>query len=304
MSLAIIVHGGAKEIPPEDQEPSRRGCAAAAQVGWNILKEGGSALDAVEAAIRALEDDPTFNAGYGSDLNSEGEVQMDSGLMEGAELQAGAVGAIQGVRHPVSVARLLVDRKEILLVGPDARQFAAQKGAELCDPADLITEKQRRAWEEKQRENGPADNDTVGAVAIDCNGNLACGTSTGGTGTNPPGRVGDSPLVGCGFYADNQAGACALTGDGEQIMRVALGYSVVALLRDGCEPDEAARKALARLEERVEGEAGIILIDREGRIGWDHNATHMAVAYRTEAMSTPAAYVKKEEEGTRHAKAA
>lgn len=297
MSLSIIVHGGAKAIPPEEAEAHRRGCLAAVRAGWFVLREGGSPLDAVEAAIRALEDDPTFNAGLGSDLNADGQVRMDAGLMEGRELQVGAVGSIQGVRNPISVARRVLEEKPVLMVGPEARLFAAEKGAELCPPEALITEKKRREWEDMQsgKRQAGAPN-TVGCVALDAEGNLACGASTGGTGGNPPGRVGDSALAGCGFYAEHEAGACSMTGDGEDIVRVSLARTVVDFLGEGYLPDEAAARAIQRLQNRVGGEAGCILLDCRGRIGWAHNAQNMAVAYLTEAMDGPAAFLHKEEE--------
>ena len=298
MSLAIIVHGGAKTIPPEQREAHRRGCLAAVRAGWAILQEGGSSLDAVEAAIRVLEDDPTFNAGLGSELNADGQVQMDAGLMEGAQLQAGAVGGIMGVRNPVSVARRLIDEKPILVVGEAARRYAGERGLELCDPEALITEEKRQSWKEQQEGPEPPAprNDTVGCVALDSRGNLAAGASTGGLGNHLPGRVGDSALVGCGFYADNQAGGCSMTGEGEEIARVGLARTMVDLMRQSCPAEAAAREGLKILEQRVQGEAGAILIEPEGRIGWAHNSENMAVAYFSSEMDAPAAFTGKQEE--------
>jgi beta-aspartyl-peptidase (threonine type) len=299
MNVSIVVHGGAHAIAPEKVEATKAGCAAAARAGWSVLDAGGSALDAVEAAIRALEDDPTFNAGYGSELNTEGRAQMDAALMDGATLAAGAVGGIEGVRHPVSVARRVLAAEPVLLVAEGARRFAAeQEGAELCDPAEMVSEERRRAWEQERAEKDrkKRGHDTVGCVALDRHGGLAAGTSTGGTNTNQPGRIGDSPLVGCGLYADNTLGACSMTGDGESIVRVVLAKTAVDLLRNGGHPDEAAQQAMNILRERVDGRAGCILLDPAGRVGWAHNEPNIAVAYQTTGMDAPRAFVHKDEE--------
>ncbi len=225
-------------------------------------------------------------------------MQMDAALMEGRDLQAGAVAAIEGVRHPISIARLLLPEPTVMLVGPDARRYAAARGAELCDPEAMITQEARQAWQERQRGPGgrQANNNTVGCVALDARGELACGTSTGGTGENPPGRVGDSPLLGCGLYADTHLGACSLTGEGEQIMRVLGAAGLMERLRDGEEPEGAARRFILHMERRVGGEAGCILLDRHGRIGWAHNAANMAVAYLADGMTAPNVFLHKQEE--------
>jgi beta-aspartyl-peptidase (threonine type) len=289
---AIIVHGGATKIASEDGPAYKNGCLNAARAGWKVLSSGGSALDAAETAIRVLEDDATFNAGYGSELNETGEVEMDAALMDGATLDIGAVGALQGVRNPVAVARLVMQGEAAFLVGSGARRFAEAQGIKLCQPSEMISPKQHKKWLHKQEGKG---HDTVGCVALDKNGNLAAGTSTGGTNQNAPGRIGDSPLVGCGFYADNQSGACALTGDGEKILRVVLAKSTLDLLREE-EPDAAIQRALQMMVSRIGGEAGCILIDAEGRIGWGHNSANMACAYFAEGMSDPLAFVHKDEE--------
>ena len=296
MNLAIMVHGGAKEIYADEAETHKAGCLQATQAGWDVLARGGSALDAVEAAVRVLEDDPTFNAGFGSELNSAGEVEMCAALMDGASLGAGGVGAIQGVRHPITVARRVLEDEPTLLVSHGARRFAETHGAELCDPAQMVSEGKRREWERKRAAGQRSGHDTVGCVALDRDGNLAAGTSTGGTNTNPPGRLGDSPLPGCGLYADGTLGACSMTGDGESIARVVLAKTAVDLLDGGRHPDEAAQRAMDVLRERVDGRAGCILIDTAGRIGWAHNEPNIAVAYRTSAMDAPHAFVHKCEE--------
>jgi beta-aspartyl-peptidase (threonine type) len=295
--IAIIVHGGAKDMEPEEYEPHREGCRRAAEVGWEVLQRGGTAVDAVEAAIRVMEDDPTFNAGYGAELNADGEVQMDASLIDGGSLNAGSVGFIQGVRHPISVARKVLESGTVFLVGDGANRFAQEQGAELCDNRELETEERRKKWEKTIAEGngGTGANNTVGCVALDQNGDLAAGASTGGTGCNPRGRIGDTPQLGCGFYADNQRGGCSMTGDGESIARVVLAKTTVDQLGE-VPPDEAAARSMQILGDRTEGDGGCIVIDRQSRIGWDHNSGNMAVAYRTPDLPEARAYVHKREE--------
>lgn len=299
MTKAIIVHGGCKTIPDEEREAHRRGCVAAVQAGWEVLDRGGAAVDAVEAAIRVLEADPTFNAGFGSTLNPDGMVRMDAGLMEGAEFKSGAVACVEGVRNPISVARRLVEEPPILVVADYARRYAEEQGLELCAPEEMISEKQLQSWQEKQKSPEPVGptHDTVGCVAMDVHGNIAAGASTGGTGDKRPGRVGDSPIPGCGFYADRMAGGCSMTGEGEAVIQAGVARTVVDQLRHGALPDEAAWRALQALQGRVQGEAGAILIDRTGRTGWAHNGSDMAVGYFSYEMDQPAAFTHKREEG-------
>ncbi|WP_262270440.1 isoaspartyl peptidase/L-asparaginase family protein [Microvirga yunnanensis] len=289
MTWAIVVHGGAKEIVPEQEDANRRGCLEAISAGQAILAQGGSAVDAVEAAIQVLESDPAFNAGYGSDLNAAGEVEMDAALMDGSNLAIGAVAAIQGVRHPISVARRMLGEPPTLLVGEGARRFAAAHGAELCDPGELISPRQDGSAER------PHEHDTVGCVALDSSGRIAAGTSTGGLDGTHPGRVGDSPLPGCGFYADDQVGGVAFSGDGECIARVLLAARVMQALERNQAPQAAADTSLAHLE-RVGGEAGAIVLDRLGRVGWAHNSSHFAVAWVTDVMAAPSVRLRQDEE--------
>ncbi|WP_088892450.1 isoaspartyl peptidase/L-asparaginase family protein [Leptolyngbya ohadii] len=293
MKPVIIVHGGAKTISPDKVAANQAGCLAAVEAGWEVLRTGGSAAAAVEAAIRVLESDQTFNAGFGSTMNSEGEVEVDAAMMEGESLAWGAVAAIQGVRHPIAVARRIMEDKPRLLVARSGERFALEHGLEMCAKDDLISEEQYREWKEEvevlDRPN------TVGCVALDANGNLAAGTSTGGTTGQPQGRVGDSALVGCGLYADNRWGACSTTGDGESIIPVVLAKMAIDGIASGKHPEEAARFAIETLVDRVEGEAGCILLDREGRIGWAHNSSDMAVAYRFEGLSRPAFFTRQDQ---------
>jgi L-asparaginase / beta-aspartyl-peptidase len=290
MKWAIIVHGGAHTIPPEKVEPHKVGCLRAVDAGVALLEKGGSALEAVEAAIRVLEDDPTFNAGHGSMLNTDGEAEMDAAIMEGEHLDAGGVAAIQGVRHPISVARRVLDSDTVLLSGEGAERFAAEQNAELCDPGEMIHEEQLAEWRADKEKRG---SDTVGCVALDAQGNFAAGTSTGGLMHKRKGRIGDSPLVGLGLYADNTAGGCALTGDGESIMRLALAHRIIESMLHGADADQAAEEAIAVMAHRVGGEAGAIVLDRQGRVGFAHNADNLAHAWRTSEMASGIASVKK-----------
>jgi beta-aspartyl-peptidase (threonine type) len=289
MALAIIVHGGADTLPPEKVEASKAGCLAAVRAGWKVLEAGGSALDSVEAAVRVFEDDPTFNAGVGACLNRDGAVELDAGIMESSGLRAGGVGAIRGVRHPISVARQVLRSGSVLLVGPGAERFAAEHRAEQCDPADLVTEEARRDLEEQRHSC-----DTVGCVALDAQGVLAAGASTGGLIGKEPGRVGDSPLVGSGIYAEERHGACAMTGTGETIIQVALARTVIEFLAEGCDPTASAERAIRVLEERVQGEGGCIVLDPDGRIGWAHNSPDMSCAYMTSEMNVPMVFARKQ----------
>lgn len=294
MTIAIVVHGGAKTIEEGKVAANHAGCLAAVEAGWSVLQSGGSAGEAVEAAIRVLEVDQTFNAGFGSTLNSEGEVETDAAIMEGSALGWGAVAAVQGVRHPIAAARRIMNDKPRLLVARSAERFALEHGLEMCAKEDLISSEQEQEWKEEQEVLDRPN--TVGCVALDATGTLVAGTSTGGTTGQPQGRVGDTALVGCGLYADNRLGACSTTGDGESIIPVVLAKTAIDFLVDDKHPDEAAQMAIDRLVDRVSGEAGCILLDRQGRIGWAYNSSNMAVAYMTTAMDKPAAFTKKEEE--------
>ena len=211
--------------------------------------------------------------------------------MEGQHLQAGAVASIRGVRHPISVARKLLEADTVLLVGEGALQFATERGVELCDPTEMVHEEQRAEWKADKSKRGY---DTVGCVVMDSQGNFAAGTSTGGLMNKIPGRVGDSPLVGLGLYADNSVGGCSMTGDGESIMRLALAHRIVAAMENGADADRAAEEAIALMKQRVGGEAGCIVLDRYGNVAQAHNATHLATAWRTSEMPETKSSVKKQ----------
>ena len=267
---SIIVHGGAGPIRDRSLPARLDGCKAAALAGWKILNKRGSALDAAEAAVAALEDNPLFNAGTGSALNSLGKVEMDAAIMEGQSLRAGAVAAVSGIKNPIKLARrVMEDGRHVLLAGKGASLFARQIGFPQCAPNSLVVEREKKRWNSKHG--------TVGCVAFDAKGDLAVGTSTGGIFDKLPGRIGDSPLIGCGTYADDY-GAASCTGHGESIIRLLLAKTAVGFLEEGSDAEAAAEMAVDYLEdERVPGTGGIILIDRWGKIGYARNTTHMPV---------------------------
>ena len=283
---ALIVHGGAKQMQPGEEQANRSGVLRAAEEGRKILAEGGTALDAVESAIRVMEDLPVFNAGRGSALNEAGEIEMCAGLMDGRDISVGAVAAIRGVRNPISVARRLLPEKEILLAGEGAARFAREQGLEAASDAELKGERPLEAA-----------HDTVGAVARDSGGNIAAGTSTGGLTGARVGRVGDSPLPGAGLYADNHVGGVSISGDGESIARLALASQVMGSIAE-LGPERAIRKALERLPHvgGAEGDGGGIAIAKDGRIGWAHNSPAFAVAHASGDSPEPKAFLSKDEE--------
>lgn len=278
------------------------GVREALRAGYEILQRGGSAVDAVEAAVVELENDPTFDAGRGSFLTSDGRVQLDALLMDGGRMKAGGVACVERLRNPIRAARLVLEQSpHVYFVGPGAEQFAAGHGMELIDNSELVLDRERTRLTEAQRRAaaGLADDtfsgdddkdattafrppsefeshDTVGAVALDANGDVAAATSTGGTLNKTPGRVGDSSLIGCGCYADNLAAAVSLTGWGEPIMKLVLGKWATDRVAAGTAPELAAREAIAYLHNRLGGHGGIILLGPDGRFGLAHNTPAMA----------------------------
>jgi beta-aspartyl-peptidase (threonine type) len=307
---AIIVHGGAGNLEADDPASSggpeaprlegvRRACAA----GWSILSSGGSALDAVEAAVRALEDDPTFNAGTGATLTSAGDVELDASIMDGGSLRCGAVAVVRDVKNPVSLARAVMERTHhVLLAGPGASTFAREIGIPPHENRLLVTPRQRARWELAQaalraqarpdeagpeRAGGPPEglhppgskSGTVGAVARDAHGHLAAATSTGGMSMKLPGRVGDTPIIGCGTYADDGLGAVSCTGHGERIIQLTLARHAADLVGRGRSAMDAAREAAALLGSRVQGEGGLIIVGPSGDVGFAHNTPVMSRAW-------------------------
>ncbi len=288
---AILVHGGAGPHA-EHRDAKRAAAVVAVEAGWAVLAAGGSALAAVEAATRVLEDDPLFDAGVGSYLNADGEVELDAIVMDGRNLTFGAVAAVQRVKNPISLARLVLsDSPHAMLAGPGAERFAREHGLTV-PAADLLAPEALRQW--RERRNGtartPGDRagvdqagavgDTVGAVAIDRHGHVAAATSTGGTRDKWPGRVGDSPIVGAGAYADDTSGAVSCTGHGESIMRVCLAYAACAHMAGGAPAHVACERAIQRLADRTAGQGGLIAVGRDGRLGWAWNTPAMPYAWR------------------------
>jgi beta-aspartyl-peptidase (threonine type) len=283
-SPVILVHGGAGPAGAPDPAVTDRltGVRAAAAAGWEILARGGSALDAVEAAVRLLEDDPDYNAGTGACLTSAGDVELDASIMDGATLRCGAVAAVKDVVNPVTLARAVMERSEhALLVAAGASAFAREVGIPACDNARLITPRQRQRWERHVAERAapPRSNGTVGAVARDRAGHLAAATSTGGMAMKRPGRVGDTPLVGCGTYADDAAAAVSCTGHGERIIQVTLARACADLVAQGRSAPDAAAEAIRQLGARVGGEGGVIVVGPAGEVGFAHNAEVMSRAW-------------------------
>jgi beta-aspartyl-peptidase (threonine type) len=361
----LIVHGGAWAIPADAAEAHESGVRIALETGYAILSRGGSAIDAVEAAVTVLEDDPTFDAGLGSFLTSDGHAQLDALLMDGGRMKAGGVACVERLRNPIRAARLVLEESpHVYFVGVGAEQFAAAHGMPLISNSELVLprEVQRLALAQARHQAGLADitfsgleddkspetavkatslspyidpaaqsgasvpevrdhesgqdfkskasagksgesghdfsraeeakkenrasapedhpdassHDTVGAVALDGHGNLAAGTSTGGTLNKTPGRVGDSSLIGCGCYADNLAAAVSLTGWGEPIMKLVLGKWATDRVAAGTAPEIAAREAISYLYNRLGGHGGIILLGPDGRFGLAHNTPGMA----------------------------
>jgi beta-aspartyl-peptidase (threonine type) len=304
MKPSLIVHGGAWDIPDESVDACKAGCHHALAAGWSVLSNGGSALDAVEATIVALEDDPVFDAGFGSHLTLAGHVECDAIVMDGATLRAGSVTTLRHIRNPIRLARQVLENcPHMMLAGEGAERFAVEQGLTLCAPEELIAEAERDAWlkcsssKHAVAHHRGHEQGTVGAVALDSDGRLFAATSTGGTCCKLPGRVGDSPLIGCGCYADVEAGGVSCTGYGEAIMKVVLAKTAADFLRHpvGSDPNPspsilpkpstpdvaslAAREAVSILANRTHATGGLILRDRKGNPGFAFNTPRMAYAY-------------------------
>lgn len=286
--IRLIVHGGAWNIPDDMVADHLAGVRAAVATAAPRLAAGGSALDAVETAVRVMEADPTFDAGRGAFLNAAGAIELDAMIMDGQTLAAGAGAAVRDLLHPVSLARrVMTDTEHVLLVGTGAETFAREIGIDPVDPRELLTDRELAFYERIRsdpdfRPHHPFQDDTprgtVGAVALDHNGHLAAATSTGGTPRKRPGRVGDTPIVGAGTYADDRRGAVSATGWGEAILRMVLAKRFCDRL-DHEPAGAAAERVIAELAERVSGHAGVVGIDRDGRYGLAHNTPRMAWAF-------------------------
>jgi L-asparaginase / beta-aspartyl-peptidase len=269
----LIVHGGAGAPSQAEHAGRQAAVERALDAGWAAMSSG--VLGAVQAAVRHLEDEPLLNAGIGASLNLDGDVELDAGLMEGSTLRAGAVGAVRDVRHPIDLARAVMeDGRHVLLVGAGASRFARERGVETCDPSLFVTERQHANWSARV-------SDTVGAVARDDDGRTAVAVSTGGMPGKWPGRLGDSPLPGAGFYADDHFGAACGTGVGEGFMRLSLCHLAVLMLGRGQTAEQTARAMIGHLSSHVGGSGGVILVDAAGRVGAAHSTPFMAWAHRT-----------------------
>jgi beta-aspartyl-peptidase (threonine type) len=305
----LVVHGGAGPARPERDNPCLGGVKKAARIGFEILKNGGSALDCVTEAVAVLEDEGTFNAGYGSSLNILGEVEMEASVMDGRTLQAGAAGLLKDVRNPVRLARIVMEKTDhVFVVGEGAERLAKLFGLERRNPKTELRMKlykqQKKALLEGRFElpklaelikNYPKFfevADTVGAVALDEEGNTAAATSTGGFPLKIPGRIGDSPIIGCGTYADNQAGACSATGIGEVAIRLVLAKTVCNYMESGKSAQEAVEQAIRLVNERmpmVYNHMGLIAVDASGGFGAAHNSPSLCWAYCTLEKPEPVA---------------
>src|SRR5260221_2465179 len=290
MKPSLIVHGGAWDIPGEAVSSCNEGCRNAVAAGWNVLASGGSAVQAVEAAIMVLEDDPVFDAGYGSHLNADGKVECDAIVMDGATLRAGAAAGLQRLKNPIRLARKILEEcPHMMLIADGAERFARDHGLALCKPEELVSEAEWEAYLRCSKDEHAAEHHrgheqgTVGAVALDSDGRLFAATSTGGTCCKLPGRVGDSPLIGCGCYADSQAGGVSCTGYGEAIMKIVMAKTAVDFLRreplngeshlDGAK--RAAKDAVNLLAERGKRTRGLILLDSHCNPSFAFNTSRM-----------------------------
>jgi beta-aspartyl-peptidase (threonine type) len=294
--VALVVHGGAGTISRDKMTPERESAIRAAlsealAAGYRVLTSGGSSLDAVEAAVRVLEDSPLFNAGRGSVFTSEGQNEMDAAVMDGATRKAGAVASVRGIKNPIVAARKVMEQtSHVMLVGAGAEQFARDQGLQFEDSAYFFTQERWNQLQEAREKERAAKKEygsidlphvyfgTVGAVALDRNGNLAAATSTGGLTNKRWGRVGDSPIIGAGTYADNETCAVSGTGRGEVFMRCVAAYEVSALMRyQGLSVQKAAQRVVHDDLIATGGEStgGLIALDRRGRVAMECNTPGM-----------------------------
>ena len=306
----IVVHGGAGRWRPERSQAGLEGVKKAAKTGFDVLKRGGSAVDSVMEAVAIMEDEGAFNAGYGSSLNIEKHVEMEASIMDGKTLQAGAVGLLKEVKNPVRLAKIIMDRTDhVFVVGEGAEKLAEIFNLERREHTTQLRvkyyEQQKTALLEGKFElprlvslikNHPElfTLETVGAVALDKDGNVAAATSTGGFPLKLPGRIGDSPLIGCGTYADNQAGACSATGVGEVAIRLVLAKTVCSHMERGKTAQEAVELAIGLVNQRLAAtynSMGLISIDVHGQIGVAHNSPNMCWTYITPETQEPAAFL-------------
>ncbi len=272
---AIIVHGGAGKVHTDKEIPPRiETCKKAAETGYRMLKEGKSSVDAAVNAVKIFENDPFFNAGKGAYLTEKGEVEMDAGIMNGSTLENGAISGIKHIKNPIELARVVMEKcKHNFLISDGAEEFAMKNGFTLAPNEYFITERKKELFKAKV-------GDTVGAVAIDDSGIITAAVSTGGTPMKMQGRVGDSPLIGSGFYANNLYGAVA-TGIGEDIMRAVLSFRIMLYINKGIE--QASAETINYLTS-IKGKAGIIALDKNGNITFKYNTEMMFYAFMKDGM--------------------
>ncbi|MEM2911322.1 MAG: isoaspartyl peptidase/L-asparaginase [Candidatus Bathyarchaeia archaeon] len=304
----IVVHGGAGAWSPERSQPALEGVKKAAKTGFDLLVRGGGAVDAVVEAVAIMEDEGTFNAGCGSSLNIERRVEMEASVMDGKSLRAGAAGLLRDIRNPVRLARIVMEKTDhVFVVGEGAEKLANMFNLERRNP---VTEFQLKRYEQQKKallegkfelpklasliQSHPElfDLETVGAVALDKDGNVAAATSTGGFPLKLPGRIGDSPLIGCGTYADNQSGACSATGVGEIAIRLVLAKTVCNYMENGKTAQEAVKLAINLVNHKMAGiynHMGLIAVNPRGHIGAAHNSPNLCWAYMTPEMREPVA---------------
>ena len=307
----IIVHGGAGEWQLERRKAGLAGVKTATEIGFDVLKKNG-ALDAVEAAVASMEDDPVFNAGLGSTLAVDGRIEMEASIMDGKSLKAGATSLLRDIKNPVHLARVIMENTDhIYIVGEGAEKLAQVFKLERRDPTTQLRLEYWKRLKDKLKK-GQVDYlpktyrlikenprlfqlDTVGAVAQDRSGNIAAATSSGGVGLKFPGRIGDTPLIGCGTYADSESGACSATGMGEIAMRLVLAKNVCDEMQAGISAQEAVEKAIILVNRRIRdtvNSMGLIAVDREGGIGVAHNSKNICYAYMRTDMNTPFAALR------------
>jgi len=301
----IVVHGGAGVWRPERMGAGIEGVKDAAKIGFEILKRHGSALDAVEAAVMQMEDNEVFNAGLGSALTIDKQIEMEASIMDGKTLNAGAVGLLHDIKNPIHLAKLIMENTDhVFIVGHGAEKLANLFGLERRNP---LTEYRVQVWREEKEKlarirrlsklhkliaSHPRlfESETVGAVALDKNNDVAAATSTGGFTLKFPGRIGDSPLIGSGTYADNECGACSATGIGEVAIRLVLAKTTCESMRNGNSAQEAVEKSIRLTNLKMNSlEMGLITVDTSGRVGAAHNSQNLCWAHMTPEMRTPEA---------------
>jgi len=271
-----------ESLPSLEQEKYRQALDSALDTGLTILKEGGSSMDAVESVIRYLEDNPLFNAGRGAVFTAEGKNELDASIMDGNTLKAGAVAGVTDIRHPISAARAVMEHSpHVMLAGAGASAFAREQGIEMVDPSFFFTPGRYKALEEARAGDGHG---TVGCVALDMKGNLCAGTSTGGMTNKRYGRIGDSPVIGAGTYANNNTCGVSGTGHGEYFMRWVVAYDISALMEyRGMGVEDAARYVIGEKLRNAGGQGGVICLDRNGHVAMVTNTSGMFRAYGNSA---------------------